>query len=89
MGDILSLIEKAEEKLDRKKAEEFASKALSGDGFSLEDFREQLRQVKKMGSIQSIIKMLPSVGPFAEHAEGRRQQSTKSSWFAWKPSSTP
>ncbi len=65
MGDILSLIERAEEKLDRKKAEEFTSKALSGDGFSLEDFREQLRQVKKMGSLQSIIKMLPSVGPFA------------------------
>jgi signal recognition particle subunit SRP54 len=65
MGDILSLIERAEEKLDRKKAEEFTSKALSGSGFSLEDFRDQLRQVKKMGSIQSIIKMLPSVGPFA------------------------
>ncbi len=65
MGDILSLIERAEEKLDRKKAEEFTTKALSGGGFSLEDFRDQLRQVKKMGSIQSIIKMLPSVGPFA------------------------
>jgi signal recognition particle subunit SRP54 len=65
MGDILSLIEKAEASLDRKKAEEFTSKALAGDGFSLEDFRDQLRQVKKMGSIQSIMKMLPSVGPFA------------------------
>ncbi len=65
MGDILSLIEKAEQTLDRKKAEEFTSKALAGDGFSLEDFRDQLRQVKKMGSIQSIMKMLPSVGPFA------------------------
>jgi signal recognition particle subunit SRP54 len=65
MGDILSLIEKAEAHLDRKKAEEFTTKALTGDGFSLEDFRDQLRQVKKMGSIQSIMKMLPSVGPFA------------------------
>ncbi|MBZ5629471.1 MAG: signal recognition particle protein [Acidobacteriia bacterium] len=65
MGDILSLIEKAEQTLDRKKAEEFTQKALAGDGFSLEDFRDQLRQVKKMGSIQSIMKMLPSVGPFA------------------------
>ena len=65
MGDILSLIEKAEQTLDRKKAEEFTSKALAGDGFSLADFRDQLRQVKKMGSIQSIMKMLPSVGPFA------------------------
>jgi signal recognition particle subunit SRP54 len=65
MGDILSLIEKAESKLDKKKAEEFATKALSGDGFSLEDFRDQLRQVKKLGSMQSILGMLPRVGPFA------------------------
>ena len=66
MGDILSLIEKAEEKIDKKKSEEFAKKALSGDGFSLEDFRDQLRQVKKLGSLQSIIGMLPKVGPFAQ-----------------------
>src|SRR3954467_195238 len=65
MGDIMSLIERAEEKMDKKKSEEFAKKALSGDGFSLEDFREQLRQIKKLGSLQSIVKMLPSVGPFA------------------------
>jgi signal recognition particle subunit SRP54 len=65
MGDILSLIERAEESLDKKKSQEFASKALSGDGFSLEDFRDQLRQVKKLGSLQSIIGMLPKIGPLA------------------------
>ncbi len=65
MGDILSLIERAEENVDKKKAEQFAKKALTGDGFSLEDFRDQLRQVKKMGSLQSLIGMLPRVGPFA------------------------
>jgi len=65
MGDILSLIEKAEQQIDKKKATELATKALSGDGFSLEDFRDQLRQVKKMGSMQSIIGMLPSVGAFS------------------------
>ncbi len=64
MGDIATLLERAEEKLDRSKAESFARKALSGEGFSLEDFREQLRQIKKLGSMQSILKMLPSVGPF-------------------------
>jgi signal recognition particle subunit SRP54 len=64
MGDMMTLIERAEENLDRKKSEEFAKKALSGDGFSLEDFRDQLRQIRKLGSLQSIIKMLPSVGPF-------------------------
>ncbi len=65
MGDIATLLERAEEKLDRSKAEAFAQKALTGDGFSLEDFRDQLRQIKKLGSMQSILKMLPSVGPFA------------------------
>jgi len=64
-GDIATLLERAESTLDRGKAEQFAKKALSGDGFTLEDFRDQLRQIKKMGSMKSILKMLPSVGPFA------------------------
>ncbi|MGA2831732.1 MAG: signal recognition particle protein [Terracidiphilus sp.] len=64
MGDMLSLIEKVDT-LDRKKSEDLAKKALLGDGFSLDDFREQLRQIKKMGSMESILKMMPSVGPFA------------------------
>ena len=65
MGDMMSLIEKAESTLDRKKQEDFAKKALLGDGFTLEDFRDQLLQIKKMGSMESILKMMPSVGPFA------------------------
>ncbi len=65
MGDILSLIERAESQIDKKKAQEMATKALTGDGFSLEDFRDQLRQVKKMGSIKSLIGMMPSIGPFS------------------------
>ena len=65
MGDIATLLERAEEKLDKSKASAFAAKALSGEGFSLEDFREQLRQIQKLGSMQSILKMLPSVGPMA------------------------
>src|SRR4051795_11601470 len=72
MGDIMSLIEKAEQQVDKKRAQEIATKALTGDGFSLEDFRDQLRQVKKMGSLQSLMGMLPSIGPFAglqKHAD--------------------
>ncbi|MBO0911485.1 MAG: signal recognition particle protein [Acidobacteria bacterium] len=65
MGDILSLIERAEQTVDKKKAQDIAARALAGDGFSLEDFREQLRQVRKMGSMQSLMGMLPSIGPFA------------------------
>ncbi|HUO15230.1 MAG TPA: signal recognition particle protein [Verrucomicrobiae bacterium] len=65
MGDILSLIERAEQQIDKKKAAEMASKALSGDGFSLEDFRDQLRQVRRMGSMKNLVGMLPSIGPFS------------------------
>ena len=69
MGDVATLLERASEKLDKGKAEAFAKKALTGQGFTLEDFREQLRQIKKMGSMKSILKMLPSVGPFAGMAQ--------------------
>jgi signal recognition particle subunit SRP54 len=77
MGDMMSLIEKAESTLDRKKSEEFAKKALLGDGFTLEDFRDQLRQIKKMGSMESILKMLPSVGPFAGLQQATKQVDEK------------
>jgi signal recognition particle subunit SRP54 len=77
MGDVATLLERAEEKLDRGKAEAFAKKALSGDGFTLEDFREQLRQIKKLGSMQSIMKMLPSVGPFAGMQQAASQVDEK------------
>ncbi len=77
MGDILSLIERAESQIDKKKAQEMATKALTGDGFSLEDFRDQLRQVKKMGSIKSLIGMMPCDRPVFRPAESRRQRGRK------------
>ena len=77
MGDMMSLIEKAESTLDRKKSEEFAKKALLGDGFTLEDFRDQLKQIKKLGSMESILKMLPSVGPFAGLQQAAQQVDEK------------
>jgi signal recognition particle subunit SRP54 len=63
MGDILSLIEKAEGEADAKEAEEFARR-LRRDEFTLEDFRKQLQQLKKMGSLSQLLKYLPSGGPF-------------------------
>src|SRR5215475_11040775 len=77
MGDMMSLIEKAESALDRKKSEELAKKALLGDGFTLEDFRDQLKQIKKLGSMESILKMLPSVGPFAGMQQAAGQVDEK------------
>ncbi|MGD0911270.1 MAG: signal recognition particle protein [Terracidiphilus sp.] len=77
MGDMMSLIEKAESTLDRKKSEDLAKKALLGDGFTLEDFREQLRQIMKLGSMESILKMMPSVGPFAGLKQARENIDEK------------
>jgi len=65
MGDILSLIEKAEEVVDKKKAVEMQEKMLS-DNFTLEDFRDQLKQIRKLGSLEQILGMLPSIGPFKD-----------------------
>jgi signal recognition particle subunit SRP54 len=61
MGDILSLIEKAQTSFDEQKAEELERK-LRKESFSLEDFRDQIRQIKKMGSIESILNMIPGIG---------------------------
>jgi len=60
MGDVLSLIEKAQASIDIKKAEELEKK-LRKESFTLEDFREQIRQIKKMGSLESILEMLPGM----------------------------
>lgn len=65
MGDILSLIEKAEEKIDKQKALEVHRK-LQTDSFTLEDFRDQLHQVRQMGSMEEMLGMLPKVGIFKE-----------------------
>ncbi len=65
MGDILSLIEKAEEVVDKKKAVELQEKMLS-DTFTLEDFRDQLKQIRKLGALDQILGMLPSIGPFKD-----------------------
>jgi signal recognition particle subunit SRP54 len=60
MGDVLSLIEKAEESLDEKKAAEMEAKLRRAE-FTFEDFLDQLKQVRKMGSLSSILGMLPGV----------------------------
>ena len=61
MGDMLSLIEKAEDALDREEEEKLARKMLKNQ-FTLNDFLKQLQSIKKMGSIESIIRMIPGLG---------------------------
>lgn len=59
MGDIVSLVEQAQQNIDIAQAEKLASKMKSGDKFDLNDFREQLAQVKKMGDMSSLLEKLP------------------------------
>ena len=65
MGDMLSLIEKVEESIEQKDALEMQRKMLQNE-FTLEDFRDQLRQFKKLGSLESILGMLPQMGPLKQ-----------------------
>ena len=62
MGDVLSLIEKAEDTVDREQAEELAEK-IRKDEFTLDDFRDQLKQIRQMGPLEQILGMLPNMGP--------------------------
>ena len=62
MGDMLSLIEEAEQKIDKKKADRLVRKAKKGQRFDLEDFRDQLQQLTSMGGIGGVLDKLPGLG---------------------------
>jgi signal recognition particle subunit SRP54 len=68
MGDVVSLVERAQEAFDAKQAEKLAEK-LRRHSFTLEDFLEQMQQVKKMGPLGSIIEMIPGLGGAARQAQ--------------------
>jgi signal recognition particle subunit SRP54 len=70
MGDVLSLIEKAEEAIDETEAEKLEEKIRKG-GFSLEDFRDQLRTLRKMGPLEHILGMLPGMGNLKQLAQNK------------------
>ena len=65
MGDVLSLIERVEETIDQKSAEEMQRKLLDDD-FTLADFRDQMRQLRKLGPLESILGMMPQIGPMKD-----------------------
>jgi signal recognition particle subunit SRP54 len=61
MGDVLSLVEEAQHKMDKGAAEKLAGKLKKGKGFDLEDFRDQLRQMNNMGGISSMLEKMPGM----------------------------
>lgn len=65
MGDILSFIEKAEQAIDKKQAEEMQRKLIENE-FSLEDFRDQIKQLRKLGPLENLLGMMPQVGMMKE-----------------------
>jgi signal recognition particle subunit SRP54 len=77
MGDVLSLIEQAEQNLDREKAEKLTKKLKKGKGFDLEDFRDQLQQMKNMGGLGSLMDKLPMIGGLNLGQMGNAQQAAE------------
>lgn len=82
MGDVLSLIEEAEQKLDRKKADRLISKIKKGKGFDLEDFRDQLQQMKNMGGIGGMMDKLPGMRGMGNMGQMARQPHEGDSLFS-------
>ena len=74
MGDVVSLVEKVQENIDQQEAEKMAEKLRKAD-FNLEDFLAQMQQVKKMGSMQSILGMMPGLGGMELPAGADRQMA--------------
>jgi signal recognition particle subunit SRP54 len=70
MGDVLSLIEKAEQALDKDEAEQLEEK-LRKNQFTLDDFRKQLKTIKRMGPLESVLGMIPGMGQLKQMAENK------------------
>jgi signal recognition particle subunit SRP54 len=75
MGDVLSLIEEVQKGVDRQEAEKLAKKVKSGKGFDLEDFKQQIVQMKKMGGVSALMDKLP--GNLAQMAQGAPQMDDR------------
>ena len=75
MGDVLSLIEEAEKKVDKGKADRLARKIKKGKGFDLEDFKEQLKQMHNMGGVANIMDKMPGMGALPAHAANKVDDS--------------
>lgn len=71
MGDVLSLVEEAERKLDKKKADKLARKIKKGKSFDLEDLRDQFQQMKTMGGMAGLLDKLPGMGQLGEAAKNQ------------------
>jgi signal recognition particle subunit SRP54 len=88
MGDVLSLIEKAEQVIDRDEAAELEEK-IRRDDFTLDDFRQQLKTLRRMGPLEHVIGMLPGVGNLKQLAESKPDEKQLARIEAIVSSMTP
>jgi signal recognition particle subunit SRP54 len=77
MGDVMSLIEEAQHKVDHKEAEKLAKKVAKGKGFDLEDFRTQLQQMQNMGGIAALMDKMPGMGQLGAAAKNVDEKQFK------------
>ncbi len=89
MGDVLSLIEDLEDKVDRAKADKIVEKIKKGKGFDFSDFAEQLEQVQKMGGMSKIANKIPGFSGLSEQAKQMAQDKTTTRSLAMIYSMTP
>ena len=89
MGDVLSLIEEVEQKVDREKAERLAKKVKKGKKFDLEDLRDQLQQMNNMGGMAGMLDKLPGMSGMAQAAQAQMDNKTFSRMEAMINSMTP
>ena len=75
MGDVLTLVEEVERKVDRKQAEKIAAKLKKGKGFDFEDFKDQLVQMEQMGGLAGMLDKLPGMTDLPEHVKNRVNDS--------------
>lgn len=88
MGDVLSLIEKVQENIDQKQAEEMQRKLLDNE-FSLADFRDQMKQLRKLGGLDSLLGMMPNMGPMKMLKEAKVDEKEITRVVAIVDSMTP
>jgi len=88
MGDVLSLIDKVQENIDQETAEKMQEKLLSDD-FSLEDFRDQIKQIRKLGSLGGLLEMMPQIGPLKDLKNAKIDESEVGRVVAIIDSMTP
>ncbi|MEW8382166.1 MAG: signal recognition particle protein, partial [Candidatus Thiodiazotropha taylori] len=89
MGDVLTLVEEVSRKVDQDKAAKLAKKLQKGKGFDLEDFKEQMLQMSKMGGMSGLLDKLPGMGELPDHVKNQVDDKQVSRLIAIINSMTP